>query len=67
MFQWFTVVGYFNDTGLAYVGHHHCLEKDAAARQAFEISDQMVIVAIFEGEQCDVSLNEHCMTGPEDL
>ncbi len=61
--QLFTVVGYYSDTGLRYVGHHAECESALAAieRVANLYSDTNIsVVAVIPGEHNDVMDGDYC-------
>lgn len=59
----FTVIGYYSDTGLRYVGHHGECENAAAAIKRvseFYSDENITIVAIIPGEHNDVMEGDYC-------
>ena len=61
--QLFTVVGYYSDTGLRYVGHHAECESafDAVQRVADLYNDlNITVVAVIPGEHNDVMEGDYC-------
>ena len=63
----YTVVGYYRDTFLNYVGHHSVGTPEDAARSAWVTDGNIEIVAVFEGVLDNVLDAEYLVSGEDDL
>ena len=63
----YTVVGYYRDTFLNYVGHHFAGTPEDAARSAWVTDENIDIVAVFEGALDNVLGAEYLVSGEDDL